>query len=311
MTECTALPCSSTTPFGGLAFEIINANGTAIAGRGGIGVVGDNSVGTGYGLYGFSNTGTGVIGISSSGSYGVWGSHTKSFGVFGQSNSSVGVFGQSNSSIGVIGRSETGYGVYGAVGSSSGYAGVFVGRVYVSGLLIKAGGGFKIDHPIDSANKYLNHSFVESSEMKNVYDGVVTLDSRGEAVVHLPDWFEALNQHFRYQLTCIGEYAPIFIAKEIERSRLRNSFKIAGGRSGMKVSWQVTGIRKDAWANANQILVEEEKSAEERGYYLHPEVCGQPEDRSVEWASNPELMRQMREQIQNPPSIAMPEMPRE
>lgn len=308
MTECTALPCSSTTPFGGLAFEIINPYGSAILGRS-------------------DNTGAGVIGTSTS-STGVHGSSGSNFGVYGSSNSSTGVYGKSDyiavygSSIsltgtnyGVVGSgyssSGNAYGVYGFIGNSPGYAGYFNGKVRVSGFLEKAGGGFKIDHPIDSANKYLNHSFVESSEMKNVYDGVVTLDSRGEAVVHLPDWFEALNQHFRYQLTCIGEYAPIFIAKEIERSRLRNSFKIAGGRSGMKVSWQVTGIRKDAWANANQILVEEEKSAEERGYYLHPEVCGQPEDRSVEWASNPELMRQMREQIQNPPSTTIPEMPRE
>jgi hypothetical protein len=44
---------------------------------------------------------------------------------------------------------------------------------------------FRIDHPLDPANKYLNHSAVESPDMKNIYDGVVTLDADGEAVVEL------------------------------------------------------------------------------------------------------------------------------
>jgi hypothetical protein len=40
--------------------------------------------------------------------------------------------------------------------------------------------------------------------MKNLYDGVVRLDGNGEAAVELPQWFDALNQEFRYQLTAIG-----------------------------------------------------------------------------------------------------------
>ena len=224
-----------------------------------------------------------------------------------QGRSSEGGYGVSGvgNSVGTFGGSSTGWGIFGL--SANGYAGYFIGRVYVSGFLSKAGGGFRIDHPSDPANKYLNHSFVESSEMKNLYDGVVTLDSYGEAVVELPEWFEALNQDFRYQLTCIGEYAPVYVAQKIERSRLRNSFKIAGGISGMEVSWQVTGVRRDPWAQANSMAVEEEKSDRQRGYYLHPEVYGQSEERSIEWADNTELMRQMREERENPPSIDIPE----
>ncbi len=45
----------------------------------------------------------------------------------------------------------------------------------------------------------------------------------------------------------------------------------------MKASWQVTGIRHDPYAEANRIPVEEDKPAEERGAYLHPEAYGQPE----------------------------------
>ena len=49
-----------------------------------------------------------------------------------------------------------------------------------------------------------------------------------------------------------------------------NRFQIAGGAPGQKISWQVTGIRQDAYANAHRIVVEENKPAEEVGHYLHP-----------------------------------------
>ncbi len=76
----------------------------------------------------------------------------------------------------------------------------------------------------------------ESTVMMRVYQGVATLNRQGEAVVTLPDQFESLNQGFHYQLTCIGGFASVYIADEIEG----NHFKIAGGKSGMRVSWQVT-----------------------------------------------------------------------
>ncbi|KPL03678.1 MAG: hypothetical protein AMJ73_05825 [candidate division Zixibacteria bacterium SM1_73] len=84
----------------------------------------------------------------------------------------------------------------------------------------KGGGGFKIDHPLDPQNKYLYHSFVESPDMKNVYDGVVVLDANGQAVVELPYYFGAVNKDFRYQLTCIGGFAPVYIAEEMSGSLL-------------------------------------------------------------------------------------------
>ena len=90
------------------------------------------------------------------------------------------------------------------------------GRVFIRGPLEKPGGSFKIDHPLDPANKYLYHSFVESPDMKNIYDGVLVLDENGEAEIDLPDWFGALNKDFRYQLTAIGAPGPnLYIAEEI------------------------------------------------------------------------------------------------
>jgi hypothetical protein len=47
--------------------------------------------------------------------------------------------------------------------------------------------------------------------------------------------------------------------------------------AGRKVSWQVTGVRQDVWANKNRIQVEEAKSERERGFYLHPEAFGKDE----------------------------------
>ena len=140
------------------------------------------------------------------------------------------------------------------------------GNVSVVGNLTKGSGSFKIDHPLDPQNKYHYHSFVESPDMMNIYNGNAILDDQGEAVVQLPDWFEALNQDFRYQLTCLHGFAPVYIDEEISGNR----FKIAGGKPGMKISWQVTGVRHDPYANAHRIVVEEEKPAEERGTYLHP-----------------------------------------
>jgi hypothetical protein len=220
------------------------------------------------------------------------------YGVFGESNSGLGVKGQSNSSYCVYGISNSSYAVFGY--SNGGLAAYLEGNVRISGNLHKSGGSFKIDHPLDPANKYLCHSFVESSDMKNVYDGVVMLDNKGEAEIELPDWFGALNKDFRYHLTAIGAPGPnLYIAEEISEtttntkySSKRSSnnknknnnnsrFRIAGGTSGMKVSWQVTGIRKDPWANTNRIQVEEDKPDKERGYYLHPDVYGQPEEKGI------------------------------
>ncbi|MEW5979976.1 MAG: hypothetical protein AB1898_29620 [Acidobacteriota bacterium] len=152
---------------------------------------------------------------------------------------------------------------------SSGSA-FFAGDLNVTGNLTKGSGSFTIDHPLDPITKKLSHSFVESPEMMNIYNGNIVTDAQGLASVVLPSYFEALNRDFRYQLTVIGEFAAAMVAKEIENNR----FIIKTDKPAVKVSWQVTGIRQDAYANAHRIKVEEEKPASERGHYLHPEVFG-------------------------------------
>jgi len=236
-----------------------------------------------------NNTFTGTVSVATPASGGT----TTAFSVqatnVGTANTAVSGLADGAGGTGVLGEAENGSTAIGVWGiSSSGVAGLFNGNVNISGTLSKSSGSFKIDDPIDPANKYLYHSFVESPDMKNIYDGVVLLDAQGEAVVQLPDWFETLNKDFRYQLTAIGAPAPnLYIAQEVHGNR----FQIAGGKPGMKVSWMVTGTRQDAWANAHRIPVEEDKTPPERGYYLHPELFGQPAERSVEWAQHPEVMK--------------------
>ncbi len=199
----------------------------------------------------------------------------------------VGVYGYTPGeySIGVWGDTDIGW-----AGMFSGVTGVD-GDLVVSGAISKGGGGFRIDHPLDPENKYLQHSFVESSDMMNMYNGNATLDANGEAWIELPEWFEAVNKDFRYQLTCIGGYAPVYIAEKISDNR----FKIAGGRSGLEVSWQVTGIRQDSFAQANRIPVEKLKALEERGSYLHPEAFGLPKERGAGWARKARRLKDVRD----------------
>jgi len=154
----------------------------------------------------------------------------------------------------------------------------FSGNLSVQGTLSKESGTFRIDDPIDPANKYLSHSFVESPDMMNIYNGTVTLDSKGEAAVTMPAWFDALNQSFQYQLTAVGAPGPgLFIKEKVHD----NCFKIAGGTAGLEVSWQVTGVRHDAYANAHRTPIEEDKPEGEVGHYLHPELFGAGPDKLI------------------------------
>ena len=292
-----------TSSTGTAMYGLSSASGTGVEGssQSGYGVFGVTSGASAAGVKGANASGNGVYGSGATGVYGTGTSYgvyadgstavyanvaasiTNGFGVYAYSHATSGpgngVYGESDSpsGVGISGYSGSGIGVAGS--TVSGLAGKFVGNVSVTGTLSKGGGSFKIDHPLDPENKYLYHSFVESPDMKNIYDGVATLDARGEAWVELPAYFEALNRDFRYQLTALGRAAPaLYVADEIAGNR----FRIAGGAPGQRVSWQVTGTRHDAFANANRIPVEVVKSAVERGKYLHPAAFGQPASCAIE-----------------------------
>jgi hypothetical protein len=246
-------------------------------------IMGQNDTWNGVGVRGISGSGYGVKGNSSVG-YAVYGESDWGYGVYGESIESVGVRGISTDLYGVSGRSENSVGVYGDTDDPDGeWAGYFSGNVNVTGSCCGAGAGLsRIDHPLDPANKYLSHSYVESPDMMNVYNGNVTTDAQGEAVVALPTYFEALNKDFRYQLTVVGQFAQAVVWKKIEGNR----FTIKTDKPNVEVSWQVTGIRKDRYAEQHRIRVEEDKG-KDRGKYLHPIEHGQPESKGIGYEEMP------------------------
>jgi hypothetical protein len=283
------LPFNGTgTSTGTALFNITNTipNNSAVAGSGGQAALGDNTVGgkgvSGYGgsSHGtaFNQTSVGGVGVYASGGtgtgpYDTGGVGINAYGGAGTGSNAVG--GDGIDAYGGAGTLLDGDGIY---ASSAGlFAGNFNGNVQVAGSLSKGGGSFKIDHPLDPANKYLYHSFVESPDMMNIYNGNVVTDGSGTAVVTMPDWFEALNSDFRYQLTAIGQPARAWIGSKISNHTL----VIKTDRPNVEVSWQVTGIRQDAWANAHRIQVEADKAPQDQGHYIYPELFGHAGEPSI------------------------------
>jgi len=257
----------------------------AIYAQGGAAASGSGQNG-GDGINAYGNTGD----LTSGSSYG--GNGISAFGASsGAYNGAGGVFTGAAS----VNTYAAGDGIRGYAGGPTSdfgpFAGYFDGDIYVNGGVYGNSSSTRIDHPLDPANKYLFHSAVESPDMLNIYNGNITTDASGEAVVELPDWFEALNRDFRYQLTAIGQPAQAWIASKIAN----HSFTVKTDKPNVEISWQVTGIRQDAWANAHRVPVEAPKLGREAGHYLHPELYGAPEEASIEWARHPEMMKRMKE----------------
>lgn len=242
-------------------FTVLDSRSTSVA-------LADNSTTSG----GSASSGpAGIAGQASSTSAGAY-----SAGVRGYSLSS------SFNGIGVLGyHADSGYALYGKSGNSAGFAAYLDGKVQVVGTLAKGGGSFKIDHPLDPENKYLYHSFVESPDMMNIYNGTIVTDQEGYATVTLPDWFETLNREFRYQLTVIDEADAGWTLAKVVRKVHKNQFTIRTNYPNVEVSWQITGVRQDKFANANRIPVEEDKESWNKGRYLHPAAFGVSEELAV------------------------------
>ncbi len=288
-------------------------SGFAESGAQAYGVYGEST--DGYAMYGSTATGTALYGTTGGqfapaegvhgrstyyGNYGALGTTTE--GVYGWgNNNSIGVNGQTQDGTGVNGVGYNGlwgtsnsangngmraechngtnaYGVWGY--STTGWAGTFSGNAQVTGNFYAGAKFFRIDDPLAPDTKYLIHSCVESPDMMNIYNGNVTTDANGYAAIELPAYFEVLNSDFRYQLTVIGQFAQAIVAEKIQN----NHFAIRTDKPGVEVSWQVTGIRQDPYANAHRPAVEQDKPQDERGLYLHPELYGQPEELRVDLA---------------------------
>ena len=146
-------------------------------------------------------------------------------------------------------------------------AAVFSGSVDITTDLVVGGSfsaaakAFKIDHPLDPTNKYLIHNSIESNERINMYSGNITTNEEGYATVQLPEYMNALNKDFKYQLTIVDKsFAQAIIWEEMNTET--NSFVIKTNTSDITVSWQITGTRQDTWALENPMQVEVDKNSE-------------------------------------------------
>jgi hypothetical protein len=270
----------------------INTSGGIENGFGAIGVYGQANSGLlARGVWGLANEGTGVYGTCNSAqgidSAGVLGrnSANNGSGVIGEANTgnlAYGVLGRSEHGVGVFGQGFTGVQAMGDVGivaSGDTLAALFSGDISVTGQIYKSADFSLLDHPLDPTQKYLSHSSVASAEMMNIYNGNVITDATGLAEILLPDYFEAFNKDFRYQLTVIGQFAQAIVEKKIQSNR----FMIRTDKPNVEVSWQVTGVRQDPWAKAHPLEVEKIKPERERGKYLAPELYGQPKDKGINY----------------------------
>ena len=182
-----------------------------------------------------------------------------------------GVYGLANDSTGAN------YAVYGVTNSqANGYALYGVGNFAVTGT--KA---FRIDHPDDPENKYLLHYCAEGPEPLNVYGGIVRTGSDGRAWVQLPSYCEEINKDFRYQLTIIDS-GESFVQAQVSREVSNGKFQIRTSRPGVRVSWELKGVRNDRFVRTYGAPVVVEKPEGERGYYQHPELYGQPAERGLD-----------------------------
>lgn len=247
----------------------------ATGGGGGSGAVGSNGIGSASGAGG-AGTSSSISGSSVTYAGGGGGGGAVQGASAGAAGSGGGGAGGSGSANGSAGIANTGGGGGGGGNSFSGGAGgsgivilsftgcvppsvTFNGNVKfakafsVTGSLTKGSGTFEIDHPQYPETMILVHSFVESPDVMNLYDGIAMLDANGEVVIRLPLYFDALNRDPRYQFFPMDQAMPNLYVKEEEHD---NQFVIAGGKPGGQISWQITGIRRDPYILMHPIIVE-------------------------------------------------------
>jgi hypothetical protein len=221
-------------------------------------------------------------------------------GVYARSDSSAGtaLFGWAPATtgfaFGVHGRADsTGFGYAGVAGELTGATGT---GYALHGTQEPSGNSYAIYSLGRFAASGLFHYCAESPEPLNIYSGSARLDSDGQAVISLPNYFDAINAEPRIQLTAAGASMPGLFASE---EFAGNTFQISGGRPGGKVYWEVKARRNDAWVRHYGAPIEQEKVEGERGLFQHPETLDLPVEAGVTYAR-----RQMQEQANALPTPA-------
>lgn len=116
---------------------------------------------------------------------------------------------------------------------------------YASGNFYAAQKYFLIPHPTN-AKMSLVHGTLEGPELAVYYRGTAQLQ-KGEAVVTLPDYFEALTRKEgrTVQLTPVKGWAPLYVVDEIAAGKfiVRTA---EGGTPDQRFHWEVKAVRADA-----------------------------------------------------------------
>lgn len=301
-TSSTGIGVYGNVTGGSYSSAVYGYNGSGAQSYGVRGVANGTS---GYGVYGeaYGIYGSGVYAYAHDGN-----SQGLTTGLYAVSDTSHGGIGYGTISQGFVGvlgfssvNSDSGYGIWGQGGigvygeivfqtgttNSNPVAGLFhsndrglaidaYGLVHVSGYITKSGGGFRIDHPTDPENKYLNHEFVESEKAKNIYDGSVTFDDKGNAQISMSDWYGHVNSDSRLILTCREVFMPLCSKKVSE-----GVWTVSGGTPGAVADYFVIATRSDQWQKENHPGIVMEKPEGEKGLYRHPELFGKTKAHST------------------------------
>jgi Collagen triple helix repeat (20 copies) len=261
-----------------------NARGEVVVGRGGSGctdALGSNCAGIGV-VVGRNDGpgGFGVRGFSTAA-----GSTYKGIGVLGQAGISGGngaaVRGENVNAANASNAVEAvTNGAGSALLAQGAQAATFNGAVTINGDLTVTGtkSGFHIDDPRAPAARTLTHTPVETDELTVQYSGNVRTDARGRAVVRLPAYAATIAGGWRYQLTPIGSFGQVIVAREVHDDR----FVVRSEHPRTKVSWSIIGTRTDPQARATPIAPVQAKRGADRGRYLAPELYGKPASAGVD-----------------------------
>lgn len=265
-TTATAKAITGRTTYTGAALNAAGvygqADGTNASGVYGIANKGPKAAG----VYGGSGSGYGVLGF---GVVGVGGGGFNGLAGRSEDANGIGAYGNATGTdgAGVYGEASNGTGAAGVIGkSTTGYAGWFEGNVNVTGSLTTPAAFLQVDHPESPADRWYQQALVGAFERVTVLSGNAVSGANGRVVVRVPEIFGRTHTDVRYQVTPIGRAAQPFIAKELADGR----FTIDAGAAGVRLSWQLTGVRDDAAARRGAFQVEADKRPHEQGRYADP-----------------------------------------
>jgi hypothetical protein len=234
-------------------------------------VVGRHDGEAGYGVRGFVTDPNGAIGVI--GQAGISGG--TGVGVRGEN---VNAANGRNAVEAVTNGSGSALFAQATVSGNPGQAATFNGNVTVNGNMTVTGtkSGFHIDDPRAPTQRTLTHTPLETDTLAVTYSGNVRTGSDGRATVKLPSYATAIARDWRYQVTPIGRFGQVIVEREVQGGR----FVIRTEHPSTKVSWTVTGTRRDPQAAAHTVDPVQEKKGKDRGRYLEPSLYGAPASRS-------------------------------